>query len=300
MFDVITTPEETALLDAVPAFLGVSDMLKATPREEGGLRFVYLEASNEAVDYQGEVVLAKALADSVDYYMRYGNIDLDHYTQIGAARGIPNYETFEIGRPIDVQARDGKTFVKGQIYAGSGVAAERANSFWSSLVDLSPPARWYPSVGGKVISKSVALDKVSGAKRAVITAVRWTNIGFSKTPVNLSVGPVSTVPIGVLAKSMCAEGIDFAKALAAGYGTDAAALTGGAAFRTQSLEKGVLSYWDFRDQIADLIRGGAVNGGRPSDLVKMARERLGLAADDAAQKVQRFLADLNQHRSKNS
>lgn len=297
MFDALATAEENALLDAVPQFLGVSDMLKATPREEGGLRFVYIEASNESVDYQGEVVLAKALKDSADYYLRYGNLDLDHYTQIGAKQGIPNYELYEIGRPVDVQVRDGKTFVKGQIYAGTGPAAERANGFWSSLVDLSPPARWYPSVGGKVISKSVSIDPVSKAKRAVISGVRWTNIGFSKTPVNLSVGPVSTVPIGVLAKSMCAEGIDFSKALEAGYGTDAAALTGGAAFRTQSLHKGILSYWDFRDQLAALVRGGEVNGGRPADLVKVARERFGLAADDAARRVQRFLADLEQNRS---
>jgi hypothetical protein len=298
MFDAVATHEEEALLDAVPAFLGVSDMLKATPREEGGVRFVYLEASNEAVDYQGEVVLAKALADSADYYLRYGNLDLDHFTQIGAKQGIPNYELYEIGRPVDVRARDGKTFVKGQVYSGTGPAAERANGFWSSLVDLNPPARWYPSVGGKVITKSVAIDPVSKAKRAIISQVRWTNIGFSKTPVNLSVGPISTVPIGVLAKSMCAGGIDYAKALEAGYGTDAAALSGGAALRSQSLQQGVLSYWDFRDSLAGLIRSGKVNGGRPSDLVKVAHEQLGVkSADQAARYVQRFLADLEQHRS---
>lgn len=285
------------LLDAVPAFIGVSDMLKSTPREEGGIRFVYLEASNESVDYQGEVVLAKALAESADYYLRYGNLDLDHYTQIGAKAGIPNYEMYEIGRPVDVQVRDGKTFVKGQVYSGTGPAAERANGFWSSLVDLSPPARWYPSVGGKVITKSVAIDPETKAKRAVISQVRWTNIGFSKTPVNLSVGSVSTVPIGALAKSMCAEGIDFAKALTAGYGTESAALAGGGALRGQSLQQGVLSYWDFRDQLAGLIRGGKVNGGNPAGLVKVAREHLGLAADKAASMVQRFLADLDQHRS---
>jgi hypothetical protein len=297
MNDALATAEETRLLDAVPQFLGVSDMLKATPREEGGVRFVYLEASNESVDYQGEVVLSKALSESADYYLRYGNLDLDHYTQIGAKQGIPNYELYEIGRPVDVQVRDGKTFVKGQVYSGTGPAAERANGFWSSLVDLSPPARWYPSVGGKVISKSVSIDPATKAKRAVISGVRWTNIGFSKTPVNLSVGPISTVPIGALAKSMCAEGFDFTKALEAGYGTDAAALTGGGAFRTQSLHKGILSYWDFRDQLAALIRGGEVNGGRPADLVQAARERFGMAADQAATRVQRFLADLEQNRS---
>ncbi len=38
-------------------------MLKATASTEGGRRFLYLEASNEGVDQQAEVVAAKALAD---------------------------------------------------------------------------------------------------------------------------------------------------------------------------------------------------------------------------------------------
>jgi hypothetical protein len=265
------------LLDAVPQFLGVSDMLKATPREEGGVRFVYLEASNESVDYQGEVVLAKALSESADYYLRYGNLDLDHYTQIGAKQGIPNYEMYEIGRPVDVQVRDGKTFVKGQIYSGTGPAAERANGFWSSLVDLSPPARWYPSVGGKVITKSVAIDPETKAKRAVISQVRWTNIGFSKTPVNLSVGAVSTVPIGVLAKSMCAEGIDFAKTLRpvtepTRRAWAEVALCVSSPSTKESSPIGISA-------TSSRISFGAakVNGGSPAGLVKVARERFGLA-----------------------
>ena len=52
------------MLDAAAAqdWLSIPDMLKATPAEESGKRYLYLEASNEARDYQGEVVLAKALA----------------------------------------------------------------------------------------------------------------------------------------------------------------------------------------------------------------------------------------------
>lgn len=295
-YDVFSA-EERGLLDAVPSYLSISQMLKATPVAEGVDRFIYLEASNESLDQQGEVVLAKALEDSAAYYLRFGNLDIDHYTQIGARAGVPNYELYEIGRPIDVSVKDGATFVKGQIYSGTGPAAERANSFWSSLTELNPPARWYPSVGGSVIGKSVVIDPDTKAKKAVINKVRWTNIGFSKTPVNPNLTTVSTVPFGVLAKSLCAGGFDMVKALEAGYGTDAAALTGGGALRKQSLEPGLLSYWDFRDGLAEMLRTGKV-GAKLADMVKIAQERYGMSPDVAAASVDRFLGDLKRRRLK--
>jgi len=284
--------EDRGLLDAVPSYLSITQMLKASPVVEGVDRFIYLEASNESLDQQNEIVLAKALEDSAAYYLKFGNLDIDHFTQIGAKAGIPNYELFEIGRPVDVAVRDGTTFVKGQIYSGSGPAAERANSFWSSLTELNPPARWYPSVGGSVIAKSVIIDPETKAKRAVINKVRWSNIGFSKTPVNANLATVSTLPFGALAKSLCAEGFDFIKAIEAGYGTDSAALSGGSALRKQSLESNLLSYWDFRDHLADAIRKKRVSGAKPAELVNFARKQFGMSADTAAASVERFLSDL--------
>ena len=63
-----------------PSFLTITDCLKAMPAMEGGRRFIFMEASNQARDYQGEIVLAKALAESADYYRQFGNLDLDHIT----------------------------------------------------------------------------------------------------------------------------------------------------------------------------------------------------------------------------
>jgi hypothetical protein len=296
----LISPEDQTLLNAVPGYLSITQMLKATPAVESGERFIYLEASNESVDQQNEVVLAKALSDSSDYYLKFGNLDIDHYTQIGARSGIPNYELFEIGRPVSVTVRDGRTFVKGQIYSGAGPAAEKANAFWSSLTELSPPARWYPSVGGAVISKSVVIDPETKGKRAVINKVRWSNIGFSKTPVNANLATVSTVPFGALAKSWSADGFDFAKAIEAGYGTDSAALAGGGALRKQSLEGGVMSYWDFRDDLASRIRSGEVKSYKPAELVKVAQARYGMSPDIAAASVGRFLGDLENGLRKNN
>lgn len=276
---------------AATEYLSIPDFLKATPAEEAGERFVYFEASNEARDLQGEIVLAKALADSADYYLKFGNVDVDHVTQIGAKAGIPKYNLFEIGRPVEARVSGGKTFVKAQLYRGDAPVAEMANDVWDSLTKISPPARWYPSVGGAVLDKVQDLDPKTRTARTVIKRVRWTNIGISRTPVNQTVPTISTVPVGVLAKCWGAGGLDLTKALEAGYGTDSAALSGGAALRTQSLDRKVQSYWDFRDRLAGDIRAKKVHP-TADRLVEHAAAHYGLGKADAAEWCERFLADL--------
>lgn len=284
---------DAALLDACPDYVSIGAMLKAHPASEAGRRYIYLEASNEGLDQQGEVVCAKALADSADFYRRYGNLDLDHYTQIGAKVGIPNYALYEIGRPIDVGQRDGSTFVKAEIYSGSGPAAEKANDVWSSLMDIVPPQRWYPSVGGSVLQKSIEVDPKTQSRRSVIAKVRWTNIGLSKTPVNQHVGACATVPVGVFAKCMTASGLNFSKALEAGYGTDSATLVGGGALREQSLDRGVKSYFDFRNKLSTAMTAGKVSANpRAADLASFSAQEFGLSPDGAAEYVERFMRDL--------
>ena len=281
-------------------------MLKATPHMDGGQRVVYFEASNEGLDQQGEVIAAKALAESAEYFKRYGNIDIDHYTLIGKPNaelgrpGIPGCELYEIGRPLDVRQKDGTTFVKAQIYSGTGPAAQRANDFWASVTELNPPQRWYPSVGGSVLAKSVVLDK-SGMRKAIVNKVRWNNIGVSKTPVNQHVGTCATIPLGAFAKSWTADGLDFAKALEAGYGTDSAALVGGSAIRKQSLDGVVQSYFDFRNKLAGEMRGGGA-GKNPGarELVALAEQKFGLSPDQAAEWCERFMRDLKNGLTKRS
>lgn len=296
MFSAAVQRSDDELLGLVPDVLCITDMLKATPRVEDGQRVIYIEASNEAVDHQGEVVMAKALSDSADYYLRHGNLDIDHYTLIGPRMGLRDSNLYEIGRPLEVSSRDGKTFVKGVVYSGTGPAAEQANIFWSSMTDINPPQRWYPSVGGAIPAggKVVEFDQKTQKRRVMVKATRWTNIGFSKTPVNPSVPTVSTVPFGALAKSWTADGIDFSKALTAGYGTDSAALAGGAALRQQSLHGApISSYVEFRDSILQALKSGAA-GASPGarDLVTYASRALGIDPDRAADFVERFLGDV--------
>ena len=282
------------VLDAATAgyeYLTICDFLKATPAEEGGRRFVYIQAANEALDQQNEVLLAKALKESAPYFLRYGNLDLDHITQIGPKRGISGYQAYEIGRPVDVRVDGPSTMVKGEVYSGEAPVAQNANLFWDSLTKLKPPQRWYPSVGGKILEDEHGFDPKHRVARRLIKAVRWTNIGFSKTPVNQDVATVATVPFGALAKSWGSDGLDLLKALEAGYGTDAASLSGGGALRQQSLDHGVQSYWDFRDRLAGDVKQRRV-GVMPERIVQHAREHYGLDAATAAEWTERFLADL--------
>lgn len=294
--------DNAELLAALPSHISITPLLKATPMTEGGKRYVYVEASSEDRDQQNEIILAKALEASAEYYKKFGNLDIDHFTQLGKPNpakgwpGLPNAEMFEIGRPVEVCIEKKRTFVKGEISSGVGPASEKANMFWSSLMDINPPQRWYPSVGGAVIKKEVHFDPEKMSKCAVISEVRWTNIGFSKTPVNANLATVQTAPFGPLAKSWGALGgfgmDDMVKSLTAGYGTDSAALTGGAALRVQSLDGGVHSYWDFRDAFADAFKRGDFAGLKLPALVQVAQSKFGVAASDAAEFVERFLVDL--------
>lgn len=278
------------LLAAIPDFLSVSTLLKATPSQEDGARFIYFEASNEGVDQQGERVLAKALEESMATYLKFGNVDLDHYTITGARMGLANPMAYEIGRPVDVTIRDGRTFVKAQLYQGDGPLAANANMVWESMTALNPPARWYPSVGGSVLAKSVQMDPVTGEKVGLVTRVRWTNVALSRTPVNQHLPAAGVAPIAEFAKSL---GGFVVKSLEAGYGTDSATLTGGSALRIQSVDANPNSYFEFRDRLSAAVRSREATILSVDGLIAYSTQQLGLPASAATDWVNRFLGDLN-------
>ncbi len=272
-----------------------ANLLKALPREEGGRRYVFMEASNETEDHDKEIVLAKALQESAQYYLRYGNLDLDHRTQIGPRAGEPSHHLFEIGKPVDVRADGTRTFVKGELYQGDTPVAENANMVWDGLTKCRPAQAWYPSVGG-ACSKAKVTDPETGQPRTVIHKVRWTNIGMSRTPVNLGVPTMAAVPFGVLAKSTHGGCFDMRKALEAGYGTDVANLSGGGALAKQSLDTHPQSYWELREALAGDIRRNKVTP-TVDAMVAHARAHYGLEPAEAAEHVGRFLGDLKRARS---
>lgn len=278
------------LLADIPDFLSFDLMLKATPATEGGRRYIYFEASNEGVDQQGERVLAKALSDSSDFFLKFGNIDIDHYTILGPKLGMANAMSYEIGRPVAVDFKGETTFVKAELYQGTGPLAEQANMVWESMTAITPAARWYPSVGGAVLAKSMQIDPETNDKVAVINKVRWSNVGLSRTPVNQHLPCAAAAPIGTFAKSLNGFVV---KALEASYSTDVATLTGGGAFGMQSLDTGApYSYHDFRERLADALSRALVESQTESGLIAYAVREFNLPLEAAAEWVNRFLGDL--------
>lgn len=284
---------DAELLSSIPDFVSFETLMKAHAATEGNSRIIYVEASNEARDQQGEVILEKALKESVDHFMKFGVLDIDHKSMPSVAKsyGIDCPEEWAIGQPIDVSFRDGTTFVKSRLYQGDTPLASRANMVWDGLTKLNPPARYYASVGGAVLGREVKIDPDTMEKVAVVSRVRWNNLALSASPVNQHLSTASTVPVGTFAKSL--GGFVIAKSLTAGYGTDSATLTGGDALRGSngSDRGGVLDYWNFRDQFAHLVHSGEVGHGI-KNMVMEAVSRFQLSRAVAAEYVERFLDDL--------
>lgn len=284
-----------------PSFITLdANLFKATPISDGGDRFIYFEASNEGVDRQGERVLAKALAESASLYLQNGNVDLDHLSLL--RRGTKEGVEAEIGFPVAVDIGDSRSFVKAQLFSGTGDLARNANMVWSSLTELSPPKRWYPSIGGSTLAKSQEVDPETNRSVTVIHKVRWTNVALASAQINQHLGAASVKPVGTFCKSL--NSFVLSKGLEAGYGTDSAALTGGGALRKQSLHGGVADYFDFCDHVSrsiNRLRDRKIVAGRDSNfadikvlksIADFASTSLGLDPSDALAMTARFLSDL--------
>ncbi len=287
---VQTWQSDPALLRAVPQFISVGGLLKATPAEEGRDRFLYLEASNEDEDSQGDRILRKPLAASAPYYLRHGNIDISHITILQGKSGVRNFHEYEIGRPVDVRFDSGSTFVKAQLYTGTSPMAHNADMVWGGLVRQHPPQRWYPSIGGKVLSKSVKVD-VSGERRAVVDKVLWTNTALDPHPINRTVGGATVLPPAVFMKSL--NGF-----LMARNAQEASVIFDEGQCIEESCNYAADMQWPgayetYRDELAEAIRAGDC-GQDPTvaDLVAFVRTNNGWAPDDAAQFVERFMRDV--------
>lgn len=277
-------------------YLCIETLLKARTAEESGERFLYLEASREEADQHNDLVLAKALQDSTDHFLKFGNIDIDHKSMasVAAAHGIEDPENWEIGVPEEVSIENGVTMVKARLFKGDTPLAAKANMVWDSMTKLSPPARWYASVGGATLAKANGIDPSGRNKVNFITKVRWSNLAISRQPVNQHVSAARTMPFGVLAKCWTPEGFDLHKALEASYATDTASLTGGGAFGKQSLDSGgeqPKSYFNFRDLLAKAIADQST-GTSQDELIQYSAHEFNLSADMAEDWVDRFLGDL--------
>jgi hypothetical protein len=200
-------------------------VFKARPATEGDERYLYIEPSTEDYDMQGERVLQKALIETAPFFLKFGVIDIGHFSmpemrELAAKHGYQRPELTRVGYPVDVDiGSNGLLLVKARLYRGDSEDAEQANRLWGQL---NVGTRYYPSVGGKEFGKTCTVEGCT------LYPLLWKNIGLWTEPINLMVKAVSVLPIDV-----------FAKALTAGAGTDVAALEGGASLRRESIETGV-------------------------------------------------------------
>lgn len=289
------------LLATIPEFMSISTLMKARAAVEDGERIIYVEASREKTDQQNEIVLSKALKESADHFLKFGVLDLDHKSMPSVAKmyGIDNPDEWAVGQPMDVRFDGDVTLVKAKLYSGDTPLAHRANIVWDGLTKLNPPVRYYASVGGAVLGREVRTDPKTRERVAVITKTRWNNLALSLQPVNQHLSSATTMPVGTFAKSL--GGYVITKGLEAGYGSDAATLSGGAALRTQSLDHTIQSYFDFRNKLSGQIRSGEA-GKNPGarKLVEFAAKKFSLPLDQAAEWCERFMRDLKNGLNKRS
>jgi len=217
--------------------------------EEDGRWIVYLEASNELRDQDGETVDMEALRKAADYYLSHGVISWDHKHKQTHDPG------FIIGEPLEVKFTDDrKTLIKGFLYKFNEIAGKVWRNIRSGATKLGS------SIGGGILAK--AEDKI----RKVI----WDETAITHKPINDgTMGNVRLVPFDAFAKAIRCTGVcgvtgdkcsdcymtGFMKALTAGGGVDAAGFTGGRALTHESLQGHVTKKYTIKkEELDDLFK----------------------------------------------
>lgn len=188
--------------------------------DEFGNYYFEVEASNENVDLQDQIVLQRALMESKDEFLRGGVISLDHQHRRKDENGnVIIDDSMVIGEPVDVRfdEKQKKTIVKGKLYK----TKEKAKD----IIDLlkAGSTRVRASVGG--IYPQIIKDAKTGIE--TITHVLWNDLALTTAPVNNTVGYANFAKSMTAAEFVRTLPLEIKKSLYAGYNTDSAAKTGG-------------------------------------------------------------------------
>lgn len=194
---------EGALVAQIPA------IIKARPLQNDGRRIVDVECSNETVDYDGDVILQKALLDSAASFIATGHLDIDHLSEFGARLGIPNPTSYIVGRPLEVRGEAGnRTFMEGEISRSfdrtDDPTKNKYDEFWASL-RRDPPVIWFASIYGWPTDLEDCTKGICSrpeATRFVIKAMDWRSLAFTMAPKNFSLKSACRI---VTAKSYIEE-----------------------------------------------------------------------------------------------
>ena len=171
---------------------------------EKGRRTIWVEASNQEPDSEGDVILQSALLGSAEYFLEQGHIDIDHISEIGARLSPPVRDpgAFIIGKPISVEdAGGGRTAVVWEL--GKGAKAEE---FWSSLLS-GEGLPWRASIYGFPLDGGITECQSSyctmGATRYLVKAIQWKSLAMTQHPVNDAIrGAAKVVSAKAFIKSL--------------------------------------------------------------------------------------------------
>lgn len=247
-------------------YLNLEIRKSAGKTDDFGNYIFEVEASNENLDLQNQIVLQRALMESKDEFLKGGVISFDHLHKRKDEKGnVISDPSMVIGEPIDVyfDEENKKTIVKGKLYSNN----DKAKDLIKMLKAGSTRVR--ASVGG--ILPQVVKNLKTGVEK--ITHVLWNDLALTTSPVNNTVGSA------VFAKSMtAAEFVDYLplelkKSLCAGYNTDSATKTGGQALipedvntktndvsNTHAISKSDVNEEEIIAQLVELAKNRRING----------------------------------------
>jgi hypothetical protein len=197
-------------------------IVKATPGDHHR-RLVEVEASNEVVDREGDVVLQKALLDAAPEFLRIGQLDIDHLSEIGDRIGIAKPLDWVVGVPREVKdLGGGRTSVVGELHKHVEGLSTKADDLWKSLT-RDPPDRWQASIFGWPTGRDSFFDARKGrcpeapdATRFVIRSLDWKSLAFTKSPVNAALRESAHVMTMKAFLQSVAKGPDMTEPMGAG------------------------------------------------------------------------------------
>lgn len=157
-------------------------LIKARP--DLGERVVEVEASNEVVDSEGDVILQAALLGSAKAFVAKGHIDIDHISEIGARYGIRDVDSWRIGRPLDVKdAGGGRTSVVLELNE-SRKAADILGDLKAGSGEWRSSIYGFPTSDGLVDASFAKCAEAPTATRYVVKSIDWRSLALTKRPVN--------------------------------------------------------------------------------------------------------------------
>jgi hypothetical protein len=218
----------------------------------------FLEASNEALDSDEELVVMKALEKQAESFLKKGLLSYDHLHKL---EKNPKYI---IGEPLDVKfSKDSRTLVKGRLYKSK----EYAQEIMKMMQDKS--TRLGASIGGAIVTKSKTYSTRLKRVVPVISDLKWDEVAITYKPVNTeTLGKCTYMKFNEFAKSFMFNDekeilnknrikriVSLRKALMAGSGVNAGAMTGGRALIGESLGRQLVDKGFWKDLYLNIRKG---------------------------------------------